>query len=70
MIRVDINKVTIEIRSWGRSMYGGYYADFKYVGGAYDGRYDGIRRDTIRELCAQLHISRTALNRDVMRVDN
>lgn len=57
----------IEVQSFGKSMYGGWYLDF------YDPiyqKYDGIRRATLREICAWLGVSRTALTRDVKRWDN
>lgn len=64
------NNVTINIYQFGRNTKGGYwYASFKYVGGEYDGGCEGVRRDTLRELCAWLMVSRTALQRDVKRVD-
>lgn len=69
-MRVQLNNVTIEISAYGKSMYGGWYANFQYIGGEYDGKYDGVRRDTLTELCNQLHISKTALKRDVQRWDN
>ena len=70
MVQVQLNNATVEITNYGKSMYGGWYANFRYVGGEYDGRFDGIRRDTLEELCNQLHISKTALRRDVCRRDN
>lgn len=70
MVQVQLNKVTVEILDYGKSMYGGWYANFRYIGGEYNGRFDGIRRDTLQELCNQLHISKTALRRDVYRRDN
>lgn len=57
----------IEVNSFGKSMYGGWYCNF------YDpvyNKHDGIRRDTLREICAWLGVSRTALTRDVRRLDN
>lgn len=57
----------IEVNSFGKSMYGGWYCNF------YDpvyNKHDGIRRNTLREICAWLGVSRTALSRDVMRLDN
>ena len=70
MMQVTINKVIINITSFGKSMYGGWYANFTYVSEPYTGTYDGIRRRTLTELCNQLHISKTALKRDVPRLDN
>jgi hypothetical protein len=57
----------IEVTDFGKSMYGGWYLNF--YDPTYD-KYDGIRRDTLRELCAWLGVSRTALTRDVRRLDN
>ena len=57
----------IEVTDFGKSMYGGWYINF------YDPtyqKYDGIRRNTLREICAWLGVSKTALSRDVRRWDN
>lgn len=70
MAQITLNKVTINVTSYGKSMYGGWYANFTYVSEPYEGIMDGIRRPTLKELCAALHISRTALTRDVQRWDN
>ena len=71
MMVVTIKNVTIEITQYGKSMYGGWYANFRYVAPAeYENKMDGIRRDTLKEICAQLHVSKTALRRDVYRLDN
>lgn len=63
MTVVGIKKITV----WGKSMYGGWYANW------YDQSTDewgGEHERTLNELCAKLHLSRTALNRDVQRFDN
>lgn len=70
MIQVTINNVTINITDYGKSMYGGWYANFNYVSENYAGLYDGIRRSTLTELCNTLHVSKTAMRRDVRRWDN
>ena len=57
----------IEVTEYGKSMYGGWYINF-YVPATND--FNGIRRDTLREICAWLGVSRTALTRDVRRWDN
>ncbi len=61
--------IDLEVYQYGKSMYGGWYANFRYT---YNGelKYDGIRRDKLSDLCTELHVSRTALQRDVDRVDN
>ena len=70
MIQVTINNVTINVTDYGKSMYGGWYANFNYVNDEYKGIYDGIRRPTLTELCNALHVSKTAMRRDVRRWDN
>ncbi len=68
MINVTVgNGTNINITSYGKSMYGGWYLDFT---DNTHGGYNGIRRNTLRELCAWAHVSRTALQRDVKRWDN
>lgn len=54
-----------DIMDYGKSMYFGWYATIKK-----NGAYDGIHADTLRELCAKLGVSRTALARDIRRIDN
>ena len=59
----------ITITSYGKSMYGGWYANYRYENS--EGvHYDGFHANTLRELCAQMGLSRTALTRDVVRYDN
>lgn len=71
MVIITINNVTLEVYQYGKSMYGGWYANFRYIAPVeYEGKVDGIRRNTLSELCAQLHISKTAIRRDVYRLDN
>ena len=67
--RLNNGVIDITVDSYGKSMYGGWYANFHYP---YNGEmhYDGIRRDKLLDLCAELHVSRTALQRDVTRIDN
>ena len=68
MINVTVgNGTNINITSYGKSMYGGWYLDFK--DNTHD-CYDGIRRNTLRELCQWARVSPTALRRDVKRWDN
>ena len=58
---------TKQIRDWGKSMYGGYYANW------FDHEtreHGGEHAKTQKELCAKLHVSMTALHRDVVRIDN
>lgn len=57
MTIVKIKNVTLKITAYGKSMYGGWYANFEYLDGVYQGQFDGIRRDTLQEVCNQLHIS-------------
>jgi len=55
------------ITDYGKSMYGGWYANW------FDretGKRGGDNERTLRDLCAKLHVSRTALQRDVVRIDN
>lgn len=54
-----------EITSYGKSMYGGWYANYYE-----DCVATGTRSRTLAELCEKLCISRTALVRDVQRIDN
>lgn len=49
MIQVTLNKVTVNITSYGKSMCGGWYANFTYVSEPYEGIYDGIRRPTYQQ---------------------
>lgn len=67
--RLNNGVTDITVYSYGKSMYGGWYADFYYT---YDGErhIDGIRREKLSDLCSELHVSRTALQRDVTRFDN
>ena len=67
--RLNNGTIDITVDSYGKSMYGGWYANFHYP---YNGEihYDGIRRDKLSDLCTELHVSRTALQRDVTRFDN
>lgn len=59
----------ITITSYGKSMYGGWYANYRYEDA--DGvHYNGFGAPTLKELCAHAMISRTALTRDVVRNDN
>jgi hypothetical protein len=61
------NGNNINIMSYGKSMYGGWYLD--YFNNT-KGCHEGIGAITLRELCAKACISRTALQRDVQRLDN
>ena len=67
--RVNNGNVDVEVYQYGKSMYGGWYANFRYI---YNNElvYDGIRRKTLYELSSALHSSNTALKRDVTRFDN
>ena len=67
--RLNNGVIDITVDSYGKSMYGAWYANFHYP---YNGEihYDGIRRDKLSDLCVELHVSRTALQRDVTRIDN
>jgi len=56
-----------QITEYGKSMYGGWYANF------FDKmkcEHTGTRAKTLTELCSKIGVSRTALTRDVVRVDN
>lgn len=58
---------TKQITDYGKSMYGGWYANW------FDhetGKLGGEHEKTLRDLCAKLKVSRTALQRDVVRIDN
>lgn len=86
MMVLERKNAVIEITSYGKSMYGGWYANFIYITGDLENNqnwrnnyeelrqqasvYDGVRRDTLTELCNWLGVSKTALRRDVQRWDN
>jgi hypothetical protein len=61
------NGNNINILHYGESMYGGWYLD--YFNNT-KGCYEAIGGKTLRELCAKACISRTALQKDVQRLDN
>jgi hypothetical protein len=61
------NGNNINILHYGESMYGGWYLD--YFNNT-KGCYEAIGGKTLRELCAKACISRTALQRDVQKLDN
>lgn len=67
--KLNNGKIDVEVYSYGKSMYGGWYANFR---SEYNGQlhYDGINRDKLSDICSELHVSRTALQRDVERIDN
>ena len=67
--RLNNGTIDITVDSYGKSMYGGWYANFHYPYND-EVHFDGIRRDKLSDLCAELHVSRTALQRDVQRFDN
>lgn len=54
----------IEIVSWGLSMYGGYYIEYRA-----NGKYNGVRATTLRECLEMLEISRREL-KPCKRFDN
>jgi hypothetical protein len=61
------NSKNQDVMEWGKSMYGGYYANY------FDnntGRHDGEHADKLVELCNKIGLSATALRRDVRRIDN
>lgn len=60
---------TITITCFGKSMYGGWYANYRYED-AKGVHYDGFGAKTLKELCAVAELSRTAMERDVPRFDN
>ena len=86
MMIIERKNVVIEVTSYGKSMYGGWYANFTYITDDLEHnpnwrsnwqelrerthKFDGVRRDTLQELCNWLGVSRTALKGDVMRWDN
>ena len=64
------NGKEIKIYSWGKSMYGGWYANFIYAEGTPEFDYMGVRRDTLDELCKALDVTKAKLNACVARIDN
>jgi hypothetical protein len=60
----------ITITCFGKSMYGGWYANYRYEDKNGKWEFDGFHANTLRELCAQAELSRTAMERDVPRFDN
>ena len=60
----------ITITCFGKSMYGGWYANYRYDDNNGKWEFDGFHANTLRELCAQAELSRTAMERDVPRFDN
>ena len=54
------------ITSWGKSMFGGYYAEYITE----DGKRDGVHADTIGELCWKLNTTKSDLVGKVSRFDN
>ena len=59
-------KNNIEISSWGKSMYGGYYIDyFSNI----DNNYHGVRFNTLKECLNALQVTRQDL-KDYKRFDN
>ena len=59
-------KMEIEISSWGKSMYGGWYID--YFNNA-DGNYHGVRFNTLKECLNALQATRQEL-KPCKRFDN
>lgn len=70
MVQITINKETVQITSYGKSMFGGWYANLRYIDRPVADSFEGVRERTLTELCNKLHISKTALKRDVARFDN
>ena len=56
------------VTDYGKSMYGGWYANYHWED-AESIHFDGFHDKTLRGLCAQIGVSRTALQRDVRRWD-
>lgn len=62
-----LQKDMIQIMDYGKSMYGGWYANF------FDekkGEHGGCHAETLKELCNELDISKKELIRNVRRFDN
>lgn len=71
MITLKHNKLQkeITISSFGRSMYGGWYANYHYIDGEKI-HHDGFHADTLKELCTKAELSKTEMQHDVTRWDN
>ncbi len=67
MIAQDSKGRLLEVTEYGKSMYGGWYANFREVNTS---NISGIGARTLQEICNELHVSKTALRRDVVRYDN
>ena len=67
MIGQDSKGRLLEISGYGKSMYGGWYANYRVIN---SNEISGIGAKTLKEICSELHVSRTALTRDVVRYDN
>ena len=57
----------LEVSSYGKSMYGGWYADYREIN---SGVISGVRFNTLKEVCEYLNCSKTELISQVMRFDN
>lgn len=55
-----------EVLDWGKSMYGGWYANIRTP----QGEYTGVRENKLTNLAVKVGLSVTVLRRDVHRLDN
>ncbi len=67
MLMITTPNGKLELRSFGKSMYGGWYLDY------YDfnlEKMDGIKRNTLRELCEWAGVDKSTMIKRVKRWDN
>ncbi len=59
-----MHKTDEKILDYGKSMYGGWYANYFL-----NGKYSGKHAETLNELCSKLNIDKNALS-EIFRRDN
>lgn len=71
MMKIKRDSKYVVLTGFGKSMYGGWYCNYRVQDEAGNvDKFDGYHASTLRELCTQAGVSRTALERDVPRFDN